>query len=136
MTVSACVCSLRNPHNPVLCCAALCWFVQTLLAASSDTAAVMEALPAAANLYPLAKLMLATVESAIKVKVSCSLQALTHMLVEPDRKQVGLLGQRHRSQSRLPSRQDKACHSRCTQCGMPLCSVVCELACCHVSAAV
>lgn len=68
----------------------LCCVLQTLLAASDNSpAAFMDHLPAMANVYPVAKLMLAVVESLYKLKVSCSLQALICMLLEEDRVQVG-----------------------------------------------
>lgn len=62
--------------------------LQTLLH-EREAADIMGLLPGTINVYPLAKLMLATVESALKVKVACSLQALICMLVQEDRVQVG-----------------------------------------------
>jgi len=65
--------------------------LQMLMAASDNHPdGFKDSLPAAINIYPLAKLLLYTVERQLDVKVSCSLQALIIMLLEDEERiQVG-----------------------------------------------
>lgn len=69
-------------------CVAVCC-VQLLLAGAGNEVTFIDALPATINIHPLAKLMLAPVEASLGIRVYCSLQALTCLLVDKDKVQVG-----------------------------------------------